>query len=109
MAIQNLFGDLALDMTVAETNTKLDALTKTEDDQIEVLEEIEHAIQAIASTRGIAGDLRVTIVGGGVTVSSGTVTTVTGITNIGSVPANQLVPSNQNLIATIANVNNIGA
>ena len=32
MAIQNLFGDLALDTTVAETNTKLDALTKTEDD-----------------------------------------------------------------------------
>lgn len=100
MAIQNLFGELALE-------------TK-QDDQIEVLEEIEHAIQAIASTRGIAGDLRVTIVGGGVTVSSGTVTTVTtvgtvtGITNIGGLPANQLVPSNQNLIATIANVNNIG-
>lgn len=92
MAIQNLLGELALE-------------TK-QDDQIEVLEEIEHAVQAIASTRGIAGDLRVTIVGGGVTVSSGT---VTGITNIGSVPANQLVPSNQNLIATIANVNNIGA
>ena len=32
MAIQNLFGDLALNTTVAETNTKLDALTKTEDD-----------------------------------------------------------------------------
>ena len=32
MAIQNLFGDLALDTTVAETNTKLDAPTKTEDD-----------------------------------------------------------------------------
>ena len=105
MAIQNLFGDLALDTTVAETNTKLDALTKTEDDQIEVLEEIEHAIQAIASTRGIAGDLRVTIVGGGVTVSG----TITGIPNIGGTPANQLVPSNQNLIATIANINNIGA
>jgi len=95
MATQNLFGNLALE-------------TK-QDDQIEVLEEIEHAIQAIASTRGIAGDLRVTIVGGGVTISSGTVTTVTGITNIGGAPANQLVPSNQNLIATIANVNNIGA
>ena len=106
MAIQNLFGDLALDTTVAETNTKLDALTKTEDDQIEVLEEIEHAIQAIASTRGTASDLRVTIVGGGVSISSGT---VTEITNIGGAPANQLVPSNQNLIATIANINNIGA
>ena len=91
MAIQNLLGELALE-------------TK-QDDQIEVLEEIEHAIQAIASTRGIAGDLRVTIVGGTVT----TVTTVAGITNVGGVPANQLVPSNQNLIATIANVNNIGA
>lgn len=94
MAIQNLFGELALE-------------TK-QDDQIEVLEEIEHAIQAIASTRGIAGDLRVTIVGGTVTTVT-TVTTVAGITNVGGVPANQLVPSNQNLIATIANVNNIGA
>jgi len=91
MALQNLLGELALE-------------TK-QDDQIEVLEEIEHAVQAIASTRGIAGDLRVTIVGGGVS----TVSTVAGVTNIGSVPANQLVPSNQNLIATIANVNNIGA
>ena len=32
MAIQNLFGDLALDATVAETNAKLAALTKLEDD-----------------------------------------------------------------------------
>ncbi len=31
MATQNLFGDLALDATVAATNTKLDALTKLED------------------------------------------------------------------------------
>ena len=97
MALQNLLGELALE-------------TK-QDDQIEVLAEIEHAIQAITSTIGIAGDLRVTIVGGSVsTVSTvSTVGTVTGITNIGGAPANQLVPSNQNLIATIANVNNIGA
>lgn len=97
MALQNLFGELALE-------------TK-QDDQIEVLEEIEHAVQAIAAAKGIASDLRVTILGGGVTISSGTVTTVTtvtGITNIGGTPANQLVPSNQNLIATIANINNIG-
>ena len=32
MATQNLFGDLALDATVAETNAKLAALTKLEDD-----------------------------------------------------------------------------
>jgi len=32
MATQNLFGDLALDVTVASTNTKIDAITKTEDD-----------------------------------------------------------------------------
>lgn len=78
----------------------------------ETLGEIQSAIQSIASTRGIAGDLRVTILGGAVTVSSGTITTVTtvaGLTNIGGLPAAQLVPSNQNLIATIANVNNIGA
>ena len=31
MATQNLFGDLALDATVAETNTKLAAITKAED------------------------------------------------------------------------------
>lgn len=93
MALQNLLGELALE-------------TK-QDDQIEVLEEIEHAVQAIAAAKGIASDLRVTILGGSTTVT--TVTTVTGITNIGGTPANQLIPSNQNLIATIANVNNIGA
>lgn len=32
MSTQNLFGDLALDATVAETNAKLAALTKLEDD-----------------------------------------------------------------------------
>ena len=31
MATQNLFGNLALDATVAETNTKLDAISKAED------------------------------------------------------------------------------
>ena len=31
MATQNLFGDLALDATIAETNTKLAAITKAED------------------------------------------------------------------------------
>ena len=31
MATQNLFGDLALDATVAETNTKLASITKAED------------------------------------------------------------------------------
>ena len=89
MALQNLLGELALE-------------TK-QDDQITVLYEIRSAIQAIASTRGIAGDLRVTLLGGSVAVSSGT------ITNIGGFPAVQLIPSNQNLIATIANINNIGA
>ena len=31
MTTQNLFGDLALDATIAETNTKLAAITKAED------------------------------------------------------------------------------
>lgn len=80
--------------------------------QSEILEEIEHAVQAIASARGIASDLRVTLLGGttavtGTLTAVTTVTTVTGLTNIGGLPAVQLVPSNQNIAAVLTNINNI--
>ena len=91
MAIQNLLGELALE-------------TK-QDDQIEVLEEIEHAIQAIASTRGIAGDLRVTLLSG--TVS--TVSTLSNQTSIGGWVASSMVPATSNTTAILSNINNIGA
>jgi len=75
---------------------------RVDSDTTSALEEIQSAIQSIASTRGIAGDIRVTLL-------SGTVSTVTNLQQAGGQPANQLIPSNQNLIAVLGNINNIGA
>ena len=89
MALQNLLGELALE-------------TK-QDDQIEVLAEIESAVQAIASTRGIAGDLRVTIVGGSVA----TVSTVTNLTQMGGQPLAPMFQAQSNMAAQFSNINNV--
>lgn len=77
--------------------------------QTDVLNEIRSAVQAIAYARGIAADLRVTLLGG-TTAVTGTltaVTTVTGLTNIGGIPAVTLVQSNQNVAAVLSNINNV--
>lgn len=89
------------------------ATAANQDEQTDVLNLISSAIQAIASTKGIAADLRVTVLGGAITISSGTITTVTtvaSVTNmvsIGSQPAAQLIPSNQNQVAIMSNINNV--
>jgi hypothetical protein len=86
--------------------------------QGETLEEIEHAVQSIASARGIASDLRVTLLGGttavtGSLTSAGTVSTVTtvttvaGLTNIGGLPAQSLITSTNNTNAVLSNINNV--
>lgn len=77
--------------------------TSQVDEQTDILETIASAIQAIASTRGIAADLRVTILSGTVT----TVTTLSNITSIGGINAVGLVPSNQNTVAVLSNINNV--
>ena len=87
-----------------------------QDEQTYILNLISSAVQAIASAKGIAADLRVTVLGGAITISSGTITTVTTVTtvasvtnmvSIGSQPAAQLIPSNQNQVAIMSNINNV--
>lgn len=86
--------------------------------QTDVLNEIRSAIQAIAQAKGIAADLRVTLLGG-TTAVTGTLTavttvttvttvgTVTGLTNIGGLPATQIVPATTNTTAVLSNINNV--
>jgi len=91
------------------------ATEESQEDQTQVLNQILSAISAVASARGIASDLRVTLLGGTTAVTGTltavttvtTVTTVAGLTNIGGLPATQLVPSNQNTVAVLSNINNI--
>jgi hypothetical protein len=92
---------------IQDTET-VDELEKHTD----VLNEIKAAVQAISSAKGVAADMRVTLLSGTVTTVTtvttvATVTTVTGITNIGGIPAVQLIPSNQNIAAVLSNINNV--
>lgn len=74
-------------------------------EQEETLNEILSAIRAIAGAKGIAADLRVTLLGGTTAVT--TVTTLTGITNIGAQPATTFLPNQQNQTAILSNINNV--
>lgn len=72
--------------------------------QGEVLEEIEHAVQSIASAKGVAGDIRVTILSGTVT----TVSTLSNQSSMGGWTASSLVPATSNTTAVLSNINNVG-
>lgn len=79
----------------------------TEEQQVvqgEVLEEIEHAVQSIASAKGVAGDIRVTILSGTVT----TVSTLSNQSSMGGWTASSLVPATSNTTAVLSNINNVG-
>lgn len=90
------------------------------DEMLEIINEALSQLKFLSSVRGIAADLRVTLLSGVVTTVSTvttvttvatvttvtTVATVTNIAQIGGVPANQLVPSQQNLIAEMGNTVN---
>lgn len=86
--------------------------TELMQDNIEsTLNEILSSIRAIAHAKGVAADLRVTLLGG-TTAVTGTLTAVTTLanqTNIGGIPAVQLVPSNQNIVSVLSNINNVTA
>ena len=74
-----------------------------------ILSDISTFAAAIATARGVASDLRVTVLGGGVTISSGTVTTVTTVgnqTSMGGYLANNQIPSLMNQ-AAFQNINNV--
>ncbi len=82
------------------------ATEEEQENQVSILNEILSSIKALAATRGIASDIRVTLLGG-TTAVTGSLTTVTGLTNIGGLPAVTLIPSNQNTTAVLSNINNV--
>lgn len=91
-------------------------LEKSNDEAADILALIASAVQAIASTRGLASDLRVTVVANpttAVTISSGTVTTVTTVATVtnqaqmGGLALNSVVPNWQNQTAVQSFTNNI--
>ena len=84
------------------------------EDQEVILNEIQAAVSALAAAKGIAADLRVTVLnptGTAVTISSGTVTTVASLTNlaqIGGSFANTMIANLNNQAAIQGFVANIG-
>ncbi len=87
------------------------ATSAKQDTQQAILDSIERLTQVIEENlsrmaflqgvRGTAGDLRATIL-------SGTITTVTGQTNIGGFVASQQVPATTNMNAVLSNIQNVG-
>lgn len=87
------------------------ATDDNQEDEIGILLEILSSLKAIAAAKGILSDFRVTLIGG-TTAVTGTltgVTTLTNITQVGGIQANTLIPANQNLLATMANINNVAS
>lgn len=87
---------------------------------LEGILEMAQNLRVLGAVRGVLADLRVNVINTpAVTVSSGTVTTVTTVstvttvgtvsnqTSMGGYLANQIVPSQQNLVAVMSNINNI--
>ncbi len=71
--------------------------------------ELINRLGFLSSVRGVASDLRVTPLGGTIN-TVGTVNTVSAVSNvssIGGISANQHVPSTQNNIAVLSNINNL--
>lgn len=83
-----------------------------QEDQTNILLEMLSAMKAIAAARGIASDLRVTLLGGTTAVTGSltgitTVTTLTNIQNIGGVGAVPMLQNIQNQAAVQSNINNV--
>lgn len=90
---------------------------------LDSINEALSGLKFLSNVKGVAADLRVTLLSGVVTTVStvttvttvgtvttvttvATVTSVTNIVNLGGVPANQLVPSNQNILVQLGNTAN---
>lgn len=107
----NPSGALATETTIAGTvPLPTGAATATNQlNEIDILNLIQSAVQSVAGAKGVASDLRVTIVSGTVTTVATvtTVSTVSNQTNIGGIAATTLVPSISNSAAVLSNINNI--
>ena len=94
------------------TEPKQDAVLEKQDESnaiADAVQELASRLAFLPTVRGVAADLRVTLLSGVVTsvTTVAAVTSVTGITNIGGIPAVQLIPSNQNMAAILSNINNV--
>lgn len=84
------------------------ATEQTADDQIDILNEIQIAVEAIAHARGVSADLRVTIVGGSVGIATNqTLATLTNLAQMGAQPLQPYIPAQLNLTAIQSNINNV--
>lgn len=88
-----------------------DTTVLPEQDILDALYEVSERIAFLSACRGIASDMRVTLLSG-VLTSVGTVTTVSTVTtlanqtNIGGLPATPVVPTQMNITAVLTNINN---
>jgi len=88
------------------------ATSTRQDDQIDILNLIQSGIQSISGAKGVAADLRTTILSGTVT-TVGTVTTLTtlttlsNITSIGGLNAAPFMQGQNNQTAVQSNINNV--
>jgi hypothetical protein len=124
IGLKDAAGDQALVTTAGELQV-LDSQSLTEQKELaiiaEAIQELVSRLDFLPSVRGIAADLRVTLLSGTVTsvTTVGTVSNVTTVstvtsvttlanqTNIGGFAASGLVQNNQNNLAIISNIQNI--
>ncbi len=101
----------------ADNKLQVEDVTSVEEQQelaviSQAIQELVARLDFLPSVRGIAADLRVTLLSGVVTTVT-TVTTVTSVTtlanqtNIGGFSASALIQNNQNQTAIMSNINNI--
>lgn len=94
------------------------ATEENQDSLQDTMNQILSAIRSLAAARGIASDIRVTLLGGttavtGSLTSAGTVstvstvTTLSNITSVGGLSATPLMQNQQNVVAVLSNVNNV--
>lgn len=114
MTLRNAFADLATEATLEEINVKTPALSNgnvpVEDEaiysMIDTLNELVSRLGILLSARALDGTLRVSG-----TVSVGTVTTNTTVTNqaaMGGYQTTAAIQNQMNTIAQLANTANVG-
>lgn len=104
----------------ADNKLQVEDVTSVEEQQelaviSQAIQELVARLDFLPSVRGIAADLRVTLLSGVVTTVTTvtTVSTVTSVTtlanqtNIGGFSASALIQNNQNQTAIMSNINNI--
>lgn len=81
----------------------------TEDNELlSSIYEIANRLSVLTAVRGVAADLRTTVVNTvPTTISSGTVTTVSAVTNLSTFNAANTVPNINNTTTVLSNINNI--